>query len=176
MEFRATALAGVWEVHPTRHVDERGFFARTWDPVAFAAQGLETRVAECSVSYNQRRGTLRGLHFQRSPYAEAKLVRCTRGAIFDVAVDLRPASPTFRAWHAAELTADNHAMLYVPEGCAHGFLTLADDTEVAYQISVPYAPEAGAGVRWDDPAFGVRWPFAPVVVAARDAAYADFAS
>jgi dTDP-4-dehydrorhamnose 3,5-epimerase len=174
MKFVGTPLPGVWVIEPERVADERGFFARTWDPVAFEAHGLDPAIAACSISYNRRRGTLRGMHFQHPPHAEAKLVRCTRGAIYDVALDLRPGSPTFKGWHAEELTAENRRMLYLPAGCAHGFLTLEDDSEVHYQISAPYAAEAAAGVRWDDPAFGIRWPFAPLVLAARDAGYADF--
>lgn len=170
----ATPLAGVWELELAPRPDQRGFFARTWDAAAFQALGLTSTVAEASLSYNRLRGTLRGLHLQRAPHQEAKVVECTRGAIFDVALDLRPGSPTFTAWHAVELSAANRKGLYVPEGCAHGFLTLADDTEVRYLISVPYAPEAVAGVRWDDPAFGIRWPFEPAVLADRDASYEDF--
>jgi dTDP-4-dehydrorhamnose 3,5-epimerase len=166
----ATPLAGVWELAPEPREDERGFFARTWEAAALGAPLM----AEASLSYNRRRGTLRGLHFQRAPHAEAKVVECTRGAIYDVVLDLRPASPTFKAWHAVELSAANRRGVYIPAGLAHGFLTLEDDTEVRYMISEPYAPAAAAGVRWNDPAFGIRWPFEPVVLAARDASYEDF--
>ena len=140
------------------HVDERGFFARTFSAEEFARLGLNPMVAQCSISFNERRGTLRGLHLQAPPHTEAKLVRCTQGRMFDVAVDLRTASSTYLRWTATELSAENRRSLYVPEGCAHGFLTLADATEVSYQISRGYVAEAGSGYRWDDPAFGIDWP------------------
>jgi dTDP-4-dehydrorhamnose 3,5-epimerase len=172
--FRETPLAGAWIVEPERHVDERGFFARTWCASEFARRGLSTRFVQGSVSYNPRRGTLRGLHYQLPPHADAKLVRCTRGAIYDVAVDLRPDSRTFRRHAAVVLDADNGLALYVPEGCAHGFQTLADDTEVLYQMSAFYAPDAGRGVRWDDPAFAIPWPEANRLINERDRHYPDF--
>jgi dTDP-4-dehydrorhamnose 3,5-epimerase len=174
MIFTATGVEGVWVIEPERHEDERGFFARTWDAVEFQSRGLSADLSQCSVSYNCRRGTLRGLHYQEAPHAEVKLVRCTAGAIFDVAVDLRPDSPSFTRWFGAELTAENRTALYVPEGCAHGFLTLTDGAEVTYQISTPYVPNAGRGVRFDDPAFGVDWPGDVVVVNERDRSYPDF--
>jgi dTDP-4-dehydrorhamnose 3,5-epimerase len=172
--FHTTAIAGVWRIEPERHADERGFFARTWDPDELGALGLSSRIAQCSISYNRRRGTLRGMHYQAAPHEEAKIVRCTSGAVFDVAVDLRPASDTYCAWVGFELSAENRNALYVPEGCAHGFLTLADDAEVEYQISVPHAPDAARGVRWDDPAFGIAWPEPVAVLNGRDASYPDF--
>lgn len=171
MHFEPTEISGCVRVLPERHTDARGHFARTWDADAFAAQGLTAVVAQCSVSFNPRRGTLRGMHWQDAPHAEAKLVRCTRGALYDVCLDLRPASPTRGRWTAATLTADGGAALYVPEGCAHGFLTLADDTEVFYMISAAYAPEASRGVRYDDPAFGIAWPEPVRVVSDRDRTY-----
>jgi len=171
---KPTALTGVFVIEQERHADERGYFARTYDADEFRVNGLDPRIAQCSTSFNARAGTLRGLHYQREPYGEVKLVRCTRGAVFDVAVDLRPGSPSYCRWVGVELTADNGRGLYVPEGCAHGFLTLVDGSEVSYQISRPYVPESGAGVRWDDPAFGVTWPFAPAVIADRDASYPDY--
>ena len=174
MIFTQTVLPGVFLVDPERHADERGFFARTYSADEFAAHGLDPRVEQCSMSYNPRTGTLRGMHYQREPHGEVKLVRCTMGAVYDVVVDLRPASPTYCQWVGVELTAENRRMLYVPEGCAHGFLTLVDQTEVFYQISQPHHPTAGAGVRWNDPTFGVAWPSAPRVMADRDAAYPDF--
>ena len=174
MIFRETAIEGVLVVEPERHDDERGFFARTWDAAEFAAQGLSARIVQCSTSFNRRRGTLRGLHYQAPPHEEAKLVRCTSGAIFDVAVDLRPDSPTLCNWVGAELTAENGLALYVPEGCAHGFLTLADDSEIAYQMSEPHAPEAARGVRFDDPAFAIAWPTQVVVLNERDRSYPDY--
>jgi dTDP-4-dehydrorhamnose 3,5-epimerase len=175
MIFRATDVDGVWVVEPERSEDERGFFARVWDEAEFAGRGLNPRVVQCSVSHNVRRGTLRGMHYQAAPHEEAKLVRCTAGAIFDVAVDLRPESGTFCAWAGVELSADNRLALYVPEGCAHGFLTLTDDAEVSYQISEAYVPDAGRGVRYDDPAFGIAWPGEVLVVNERDRTYPDFA-
>ena len=174
MTFAETAVVGAWVVEPERLSDERGFFARTWDAEIFAERGLDARLAQCSVSYNARRGTLRGMHYQVAPHEEAKLVRCTRGSIFDVAVDLRPGSKTFRRWFGVELSADNRLAVYVPGGCAHGFLTLSDDSEVAYQISEFWAPDAGRGVRFDDPAFAIEWPEEVVVVNERDSTYPDF--
>ena len=174
MIFRETSIAGTWIVEPERYADERGFFARTWCTTELARRGLSARVVQASVSYNARRGTLRGLHYQVAPHAEVKLVRCIRGAIYDVAVDLRPESPTFRRYAAVVLDADNRFALYVPEGCAHGYQTLADDTEVLYQMSAFYAPEAARGVRWDDPAFAIPWPPAERIIAERDRHYPDF--
>lgn len=176
MFFHETEIEGVWVVEPERHEDERGFFARTWDRQEFEERGLSAALAQCSVSFNRRRLTLRGLHYQAAPSEEAKLVRCTAGAIFDVAVDLRPESPTFRRWVGRELSADNHLALFVTEGHAHGFLTLEDATEVAYAITQVHVPEASRGVRWDDPAFGIEWPADPLVMNERDRSYADFAS
>ena len=174
MIFKGTDIDGVWVIEPERHDDERGFFARTWEPEEFRERGLNSDLAQCSISYNRARGTLRGLHYQAAPHEEAKLVRCTAGAIFDVAVDLRPDAPTFTDWFGVELSAENRLALFVPEGCAHGFLTLADDSEVHYQISQAYVPDAGRGVRWDDPAFAIRWPSEVVVINERDKSYADF--
>jgi dTDP-4-dehydrorhamnose 3,5-epimerase len=156
--FHATEIPGVVVVDIERREDERGFFARTFCREEFAAQGMVTEFVQCSISYNRRRGTLRGMHFQAEPYGEAKLVRCSRGAIFDVALDLRPQSPAFKRWVGVELNDENGRMLYLPKGCAHGFQTLVDDSEVLYHISEFYHPEASAGVRWDDPAFGIKWP------------------
>lgn len=176
MKFTPTAVRGVWIVELERHEDERGWFARTWCAAEFARQGLNPNLSQCSASFNRRKGTLRGMHYQLAPHEEAKLVRCTRGAMFDVALDLRPGSPTFKQWAAVELTADNGRALYLPEGCAHGFQTLADDTEVFYQISAPWRPESARGVRWNDPVFGIRWPLADAaVMSARDAGWPDFA-
>jgi dTDP-4-dehydrorhamnose 3,5-epimerase len=176
MNFRDTAIPGACIVEPERHEDARGFFARTWDSDEFAGQGLADRVVQTSISYNRLKGTLRGMHFQAAPYEETKLVRCTAGAIYDVVVDLRPDSPAFKRWAGVELSAENRLALYVPEGCAHGFLTLADDSEVAYQMSSPHVPEAARGVRYDDPAFEIAWPDEIVVVNERDASYPDFAA
>jgi dTDP-4-dehydrorhamnose 3,5-epimerase len=175
MRFTQTKVAGVVLIEPEPIADERGCFARIWCRDEFLANGLNPDLAQANVSFNHRMGTLRGMHYQAAPDEEAKLVRCTRGAIFDVAVDLRPESPTYLGWFGVELTSDNRSMLYVPEGCAHGFLTLADATEVAYQMSAPYAPAAARGVRWDDPAFAIRWPGEVTVINQRDASYPDLA-
>jgi dTDP-4-dehydrorhamnose 3,5-epimerase len=172
--FQETALPGVFMVVPQRHEDERGFFADVWCRETFGARGLCTAWAHASVSYNRVRGTLRGLHYQAAPYGEAKLVRCTAGAIYDVVVDLRPDSPAYRRWSAVELTADGGVSLYISEGLAHGFLTLTDGTEVSYLLSAPYRPETGRGVRWNDPAFAIAWPGEIRVIAARDRGYPDF--
>lgn len=176
MKFTPTKLAGVWLVDMERHADERGWFARTWCTEEFAAHGLPKSFSQCSVSFNRRRGTLRGMHYQVAPHAEAKLVRCVRGALFDVALDLRPDSATFKQSVSAELTPDNGRALFIPEGCAHGFQTLAADTEVLYQIVGEHHPASGRGVRWDDPAFGIQWPLpAEVFVSPRDGALPSFA-
>lgn len=175
MIFTPTQLAGVWLVDQDRRGDERGWFARTWCAEEFARHGLNPKLTQCSASFNHRRGTLRGMHYQAAPHEEAKLVRCVRGAMFDVALDLRAGSPTFHQWVGVKLTPDNGRALYVPEGCAHGFQTLVADTEVLYQISTPWHPESGRGVRWDDPAFGIQWPLAePCHLSPRDATYPDF--
>jgi len=170
MIFRETALPGVWVIDPEPSGDERGFFARTWCAREFEARGLTAELAQCSVSWNRARGTVRGLHYQIAPHEEAKLVRCTRGAIHDVALDLRPGSAARHRWTAVELSADNRRMLFVPEGVAHGFQTLVDDTEVFYQISREYRPDAQRGVRWHDPTLGIPWPVREAIVSARDAA------
>jgi len=174
MRFEATELPGVVVVEPELVEDERGFFARIWCRREFSAHGLNPELAQCSISWNRRKGTLRGMHHQLAPRAEAKLVRVIRGAVFDVAVDLRPESPAFRRWFGCELTETNRRMLYIPEGLAHGFLTLAEGTEVGYQISQFHHPEAARGVRWDDPAFAIDWPGRPVVISERDRSYPDF--
>ena len=174
MVFTETSVQGAWVVEAERRADERGFFARTWDTEEFAQSGLSGRLVQCSLSFNTRRGTLRGMHYQAPPHEEAKLVRCTAGAIFDVALDLRPGSATFRRWFGVELSAQNRLALYVPEGCAHGFVTLTDDSEVLYQISEFYEPAAARGVRWDDPAFGIEWPAEVLVINERDRTYPDF--
>jgi dTDP-4-dehydrorhamnose 3,5-epimerase len=161
-------------LEPERAEDARGFFARTWCEREFRAHGLDTRIAQCSVSFNKRKGTLRGLHYQVPPGAEAKLVRCTRGALFDVVVDLRPGSPTFTRHFGVVLSAENHKMVYVPAGCAHGFQTLEDDTEIHYQISEFYAPDLQRGVRWDDPLFAIPWPPDSRTIIERDRTYPDF--
>jgi dTDP-4-dehydrorhamnose 3,5-epimerase len=173
MIFTETALEGPFIVEPERLEDERGFFARIWDRREFAQRGLAPAPVQSSISFSRHRGTLRGMHYQ-TPHPEAKLVRCTRGAIYDVIIDLRSGSPTFTRHLAVVLDAENRKMLYVPEGFAHGFLTLADDTEVAYQMSEVYMPEHARAVRWNDPAFGVHWPEEVRVISPRDASIPDF--
>lgn len=174
MIFRKTALKGAYLIEPEPLADERGFFARTFCRREFESHGLNPNLVQCSVSYNARTGTLRGMHYQAPPHEEAKLIRCTSGAIYDVIIDLRRDSPTFRHWTSAELTGENRLMLYVPEGFAHGFQTLRDATEVMYQISVFHQPESARGVRWDDTAFRVDWPPAQRVISERDRHYPDF--
>ncbi len=174
MQFQRTAIGGVFRVKAEPHTDERGAFARLHCPEEFAAAGISFTPAQTSVSCNPHPGTLRGLHYQAAPHAETKLVRVTRGRVFDVAVDLRPQSPTHRRWIAEELSADNLMALYIPEGVAHGFLTLEAHTDVLYQIAPAYQPGHDAGVRWDDPAFSIDWPSAPELISARDAAYPDY--
>lgn len=168
MILTPTELSGAYLVDPRRREDERGFFARTFTVADFQAHGLRIDIDQAAISYNRRRGTLRGLHFQATPHAQAKLVRCTQGAVHDVIVDLRPGSATRARWFACELSAENRRLLYVPEGFAHGFLTLDDDTEVAYQIAGAWRPESERGARFDDPAFGIVWPFAPSLLSERD--------
>jgi dTDP-4-dehydrorhamnose 3,5-epimerase len=158
IKFTPTRLAGVYVIDPERFPDERGFLARGYSEEEFAAHGIHRPLVEAIISFNERRHTVRGLHYQRAPRAQAKLVRCTAGAIYDVVVDLRPGSETFGRWEAAELTAANRRMLYVPEGFAHGYQTLEDATEVFYLASDIYSPEHAGGLRWDDPAIGVEWP------------------
>jgi dTDP-4-dehydrorhamnose 3,5-epimerase len=176
MHITPTNLSGVFLVEPERLFDERGFFARTWCREEFAQAGLNGDWAQCNVSFNRKRGTLRGLHYQAAPHEEIKLVRCTRGAVFDVVVDLRRGSPTFRQSFGVELSADNYRAVYIPAGCAHGFQTLTDDSELFYQMGAIYRPAAARGVRWNDPAFGIAWPLTPTVISERDQAYADFAA
>ena len=161
-------------IHEERIEDERGFFARTFSREAFAAQGLSTDVVHCNTSFNRRRGTLRGMHWQVAPYEEAKLVRCTSGAIHDVIVDLRRDSPTYGQAFGADLAADTGTMMYCPEGIAHGFITLTDNVEIAYQMSQVYAPEHARGARWNDPFFSIGWPLEPVVMSTRDRSYEDY--
>jgi dTDP-4-dehydrorhamnose 3,5-epimerase len=173
MRFTETALAGLFIVDIEPIADERGHFARTFCAEEFARAGLPGEFVQCSTSFNRRRGTLRGLHFQAEPCPEGKLVRCTRGAIFDVALDLRPGSPTYCRWHASELTAENARALHIPPGFAHGFQTLVDGTEILYQMTVSYRADLARGVRWNDPAFGIAWPLPEPILTPRDAAYPD---
>jgi dTDP-4-dehydrorhamnose 3,5-epimerase len=172
--FTETKLSGAYVIEPERHTDERGFFARVWCQHEWAARRLNPRLVQCNVSFNTQRGTLRGMHWQSAPHAEAKLVRCTMGAIYDVIIDLRPDSATYKQYYALILTPEDRTMFYVPEGCAHGFLTLLDNTEVFYQMSEFYHPESQTGVRWNDPAFGVHWIDKVRVISPRDMQYLDF--
>jgi len=158
MRFTETTVHGAYLIDAEPRTDERGFFARLWCRDEFAARGLSAEFVQCNDSFSARRGTLRGLHYQAAPHAEVKLVRCVRGRVFDVLVDLRRDSPTYTQWFGTELTAENRRMLYVPEGCAHGYLTLEDDSEVVYPVSQPYTPDAERGVRWNDPRFAIAWP------------------
>ena len=174
MIFHETPLAGAFVIELEKRGDDRGFFARAFCEREFAAHGLSTRFVQANDSLSAKRGTLRGLHYQLAPKAEAKLVRCLRGALLDVVLDLRPGSPTFGKSYGAELTADNRRMMYVPKGFAHGFLTLADDTEAFYLVDEFYGPEQERGVRWNDPAFAIAWPFEPAVVSDKDRAHRDF--
>jgi dTDP-4-dehydrorhamnose 3,5-epimerase len=171
VRFIETELSGAFLVELERVSDERGFFARTWCSAEFEARGLIGSLAQCNISYNRRRSTLRGLHFQVAPDEEAKLVHCTRGAIFDVIVDLRPESPTQYRWTSVELSAENHTMLYVPERFAHGFQTLVDDTEVLYQMTAEFRQASGRGLRWDDPFLAISWPIPNPILSARDASH-----
>lgn len=173
MIFTETELPGAFLVDLERREDDRGFFARAWCEDEFRDHGLSTRVAQCNVSFNHKRGTLRGMHYQEPPHGEVKLVRCTSGAIFDVIIDLRPDSPTYTRWIGVELTGANGQMLYVPEGFAHGYQTLADDTETFYQVSEFYAPRAERGVRWNDAAFAIEWPLEVTIVSEKDAGWPD---
>src|ERR1700722_20356410 len=175
MRFVQTPLAGAWVIELERIEDERGWFARSFDIEEFQARGLDPAVAQCNVSFNAHSGTLRGLHYQSEPHGESKLVRCVRGAIFDVAVDLRADSPTYRQWHAVELSSENRLAYYIPVGLAHGFQTLTDDCEVLYQMGDEYVPDAARGVRWDDPALAIEWP-APLgerTISEKDLSYPD---
>ena len=168
MRFTETSLKGAFIVEPDRIEDERGFFARTFCRQEFEKHGLNPNLVQCSVSFNTKKGTVRGMHYQVKPHEEVRLVRCTRGAMYDVVLDLRADSPTFKHWVAVELTAENRKIAYVPEGFAHGFQTLEDDTEVFYQMSEFHHPECARGVRWDDPAFGIKWPIPNPIVNDRD--------
>lgn len=176
MILHETQLLGAYVIELERREDERGFFARTWCQREFERYGLNSSLVQCNVSFNRRQGTLRGLHYQAAPHAEAKLVRCTRGRLYDVILDLRRDSPTHRRWFAVELNEDNHRMLYVPEGFAHGFQTLVDNTEVFYQMSEFFYSELARGVRWDDPAFDIEWPPGPRILSERDRSYADYSA
>ena len=174
MLFKETKLKGAYVIELEPIEDDRGFFARTFCKSEFEKYNLNPRIVQCNTSFNARKGTLRGMHYQSQPHEEVRLVRCARGSIYDVIVDLRPDSPTFKQWVAAELTEKNRRMLYVPEGFAHGFQTLEDDAEVFYQMSEFYAPEYARGVRWNDPAFGINWPAGERIICTRDQSFPDF--
>jgi dTDP-4-dehydrorhamnose 3,5-epimerase len=174
MLFQPTKLQDAYLIAIEPVEDERGFFARTWCRQEFAAHGLETRLVQCNLSFNKVRGTLRGMHYQLSPSAETKLVRCIRGAIYDVAIDLRPESPTYRHWTAVTLSAENRLAFYIPQGFAHGFQSLTDEAEIFYQMSDVYAPDYARGIRWNDPAFAIDWPLPVTVISAKDQGYPDF--
>jgi dTDP-4-dehydrorhamnose 3,5-epimerase len=174
MTFHETNLSGVFEIHLEPLVDERGFFARSWCRNEFESRGLKAELVQCNISFNSRKGTLRGMHYQAQPFPEIKVVRCTRGAIYDVVVDLRPKSRTYKQWIGVVLSATNRHMLYIPGDCAHGFLTLEDETEVSYQMSEFYRADLARGVRWNDPAFDIRWPGKVEVISERDRGYPDF--
>jgi dTDP-4-dehydrorhamnose 3,5-epimerase len=172
--FTETKLPGAYLIDIEKRADQRGFFARGWCQKEFEAHDLIPRVVQTNISLSKRKGTLRGMHYQVAPYAEAKLVRCTRGALYDVIIDLRPDSPTYMQWLGVELSAENYKMLYVPEGFAHGFQTLVDNTEVTYQVSQFYTPEAEGGVRYNDPAFGIEWPLEVQVISDKDQSWPDY--
>ena len=174
MLFTETKLKGAFIIDIEPREDERGFFARSWCEDEFKQQGLNPRLVQCNISFNKKRGTLRGMHYQSAPYAEAKVVRCTMGAMYDVIIDLRPEAPTFKQWISVELTAENRRALYVPEDFAHGFQTLMDNTEVFYQMSEFFHPECARGVRWDDPAFGIRWIYEIPVISDKDGSYYNY--
>lgn len=174
MNFAETKLHGAFVIDLQRAADSRGFFARTFCRREFAEHGLNPAVAQCNTSFNRTAGTLRGMHYQLEPFREVKLVRCISGAIHDVIIDLRPTSPTYRAWAGFDLSAENHRTLYVPEGFAHGYLTMADNTEVFYQVSEFYQPGHERGIRWNDPAFAISWPITPQIISPKDASHPDF--
>ena len=174
MKFTETELKGAYIIDIEPFVDERGFFARAWCQNEFEEHGLTTRIAQANISFNHKKGTLRGMHYQVPPYGEVKIIRCTRGALYDVIIDLRPDSETYRQWIGVELSAENHRILYVPEQFGHGFQTLQDNTEATYQVSEFYAPGAERGLRWNDPAFGIAWPLEVTVISEKDQTWADF--
>lgn len=177
MIFTPTGLAGAFVVEIEPRGDDRGFFARAFCRREFEKNGLQADFVQANTAFSKERGTLRGMHFQRPPHAEAKFLRCVRGAVFDVMIDLRPESPTRKKWFGVELTAENRKMVFVPEGFAHGYLTTAADTEVFYLVSAYYAPEAESGVRWDDPAFAIEWPLtADLIISHKDRAWPLFSA
>lgn len=176
MIFKETKLKGAFIIEPEPIKDERGFFARTYCQKEFEAHGINSKLVQCNISFNAQNGTLRGMHYQDKPHQEAKLVRCSKGAIYDVIIDFRPESSTYKQWVAVELTSMNYKMLFIPEGFAHGFKTLEDNTEVFYQMSEFYHPKYARGVLWNDPAFGINWPGGEQIVSPKDSQYSSFVS
>lgn len=174
MIFSETKFKGAFIIELEKQEDERGFFARTWDKKKFEEHGLNSKLTQCNVSFNKKRGTLRGMHYQISPYEEAKLIRCTKGRIFDAIIDLRPESTTFKQWLGNEISDKDYKMLYVPEGFAHGFQTLEDNTEVFYQMSETYMPDYARGISWDDDTFRIKWPISPIIISKKDCIYPSF--
>jgi dTDP-4-dehydrorhamnose 3,5-epimerase len=174
VKFTETKLAGAFIIDPVRFEDDRGFFACTWAPDEFDRRGLDPALAQCNVAWNRLKGTLRGMHYQRAPFEEVKIVRCTRGVLFDVIIDLRHDSPTFREWTSVELDAESRRMLYIPKGFAHGYQTLTDDVEAYYHVSAPYSPGHAAGVAWNDPVFVITWPLQPTLISEKDRAWPPF--
>jgi len=172
--FKETKLEGAFVIELEKLFDERGFFARSWDEKEFRNHGVNSKIVQCDVSFNKNKGTLRGMHYQEAPYEEAKLIRCTKGAIFDVIIDLRPKSKTFKKWIGIEMNEKNHKMLNVPEGFVHGFQTLKDETEVFYQMSQLYVPQHARGIRWDDEVFKINWPLKPLVISKKDLSYESY--
>ncbi|MGI0086675.1 MAG: dTDP-4-dehydrorhamnose 3,5-epimerase [Nitrosotalea sp.] len=174
MIFTKTKFDGVFIIEPEKSEDERGFFARVWDQEVFEEKKLNPKVVQCNISFNKKRGTIRGMHYQTSPYEEAKLVRCTKGSAFDVMIDLRPKSKSFKNWLSVEISSESYKMIYVPEGFALGFQTLEDDTELHYQMSQKYMPEYARGIRWDEEIFKISWPLKPTVISKKDLSYDAF--
>jgi dTDP-4-dehydrorhamnose 3,5-epimerase len=174
MKFTETNVQGCFIIEPDRFDDERGYFSKIWDYREFKERELSTDFAQFNLAYNHKAGTLRGMHLQSAPNEEVKLVRCTRGAVHDVIIDLRPASPTYLRWSGIDLTEDNYRTYYVPRGCAHGYITLVDRAEVTYNVSTAYAPQSAGGVRWNDPAFNIQWPMKPTIINTRDNTYPDY--
>jgi dTDP-4-dehydrorhamnose 3,5-epimerase len=176
MQLIDTPITGAWLVAPDARADERGFFARVWGRDEFEALGLRADFVQCNNSLSRLKGTLRGLHYQIPPHSEAKLIRCVAGRIFDVMVDVRPGSATWGRWFGAELTAENRSLVYVPEGCAHGYLSLEDESEIIYMATAPYVAEAERGIRWNDPGIGISWPIEPTILSPKDRQWADVIS
>lgn len=174
MIFKETKIKGAFVIELEKREDDRGFFASSWDKKIFESLSLESKIAQCNISFNKKKGTLRGMHYQLLPHAEIKVVRCTAGKVFDVIIDIRPESKTFKQWFSVELSWENRKMLYVPKGCAHGFITLEDNTEIFYQVSEFYSPEAERGILWNDSLFGIEWPMKPVIISEKDKSWKAF--